>query len=82
MAQIFHRSTNTISKVSIFGAVFFVALSVLADVAHEDEVRRPRHQPIGALATSHPLTGLAPHGVRRAGRIDANEIAALLRHPL
>jgi hypothetical protein len=25
MAQIFHRSTNTISKVSIFGAVFFLA---------------------------------------------------------
>ncbi|HKA27811.1 MAG TPA: cytochrome c3 family protein, partial [Candidatus Binatia bacterium] len=25
MAQIFHRSTNTLSRVSIFGAVFFVA---------------------------------------------------------
>jgi hypothetical protein len=25
MAQIFHRSTNTFSKVSIFGAVFFIA---------------------------------------------------------
>ena len=25
MAQIFHRSTNTISRVSIFGAVFIVA---------------------------------------------------------
>jgi hypothetical protein len=25
MAQIFHRSTNTLSKVSIFGAVFFLA---------------------------------------------------------
>ena len=25
MSQIFHRSTNTISKVSIFGAVFAVA---------------------------------------------------------
>ena len=25
MAQIFHRSTNTLSKVSIFGAVFFMA---------------------------------------------------------
>ncbi len=27
MAQIFHRSTNTISRVSIFGAVFFLAFS-------------------------------------------------------
>jgi hypothetical protein len=26
MAQIFHRSTNTISRVSVFGAVFFIAL--------------------------------------------------------
>ena len=25
MAQIFHRSTNTLSRVSIFGAVFFAA---------------------------------------------------------
>jgi hypothetical protein len=25
MAQIFHRSTNTISRVSVFGAVFFIA---------------------------------------------------------
>jgi len=25
MAQIFHRSTNTLSRVTIFGAVFFVA---------------------------------------------------------
>ena len=26
MAQIFHRSTNTLAKVSIFGAVFFIAV--------------------------------------------------------
>jgi hypothetical protein len=26
MGQIFHRSTNTISRVSVFGAVFFLAL--------------------------------------------------------
>ena len=26
MAQIFHRSTNTVSRVSVFGAVFFIAL--------------------------------------------------------
>ena len=25
MTQVFHRSTNTLSRVSIFGAVFFVA---------------------------------------------------------
>ena len=32
MPQIFHRSTNTISRVSIFGAIFFiVALGGLQD---------------------------------------------------
>src|SRR5581483_615099 len=30
MAQIFHRSTNTISRVSIFGAAFFVAALIAA----------------------------------------------------
>lgn len=30
MAQIFHPSTNTLSKVSIFGAVFFIAVLVWA----------------------------------------------------
>ena len=29
MGQIFHRSTNTLSRVSIFGAVFFLALIVI-----------------------------------------------------
>ena len=27
MAQIFHRSTNTLAKVTLFGAVFFVAVA-------------------------------------------------------
>ncbi len=30
MAQIFHRSTNTISRVSIFGAAFFIAALIAA----------------------------------------------------
>jgi Cytochrome c7 and related cytochrome c len=51
MSQIFHRSTNTFSKVSIFGAVFFIAFlgwlfntvnrsswSTLAGVAREQPV--------------------------------------------
>jgi hypothetical protein len=51
MSQIFHRSTNTFSKVSIFGAVFFIAIlgwlfntvnrsswSTLAGVAREQPV--------------------------------------------
>ena len=33
MAQIFHRSTNTISRVSIFGAVFIVAALAWAGAA-------------------------------------------------
>jgi hypothetical protein len=51
MSQIFHRSTNTISKVSIFGAVFAVAaLLFLFDGINRSpwvtEVRVAREQPI------------------------------------
>ena len=51
MAQIFHRSTNTISKVSIFGAVFAVAgLLGLFDKINRSpwvtEVNVAREQPI------------------------------------
>ena len=51
MPQIFHRSTNTIARVSIFGAVFFIAgLLVLAAAVSRSswvtETGVPREQPI------------------------------------
>jgi Cytochrome c7 and related cytochrome c len=51
MPQVFHRSTNTLSRVSIFGAVFFVGgfLWVLALVNRSDYVTRQhvaRQQPV------------------------------------
>ena len=51
MPQIFHRSTNTIARVSIFGAVFFIAglLVLAAAVARSPWVTQagvPREQPI------------------------------------
>ena len=51
MPQIFHRSANTISRVSIFGAVFFVAalLGIFVEVNRSPwvtEARVPREQPI------------------------------------
>jgi hypothetical protein len=51
MAQIFHPSTNTISRVSIFGAVFFVAGSLyIADLVNRSpyvtQADVPREQPI------------------------------------
>jgi Zn ribbon nucleic-acid-binding protein len=51
MPQIFHRSANTISRVSIFGAVFFVAalLGIFDEVNRSGwvtEARVPREQPI------------------------------------
>jgi hypothetical protein len=33
MPQIFHRSTNTIARVSIFGAFFFIAALLLLATA-------------------------------------------------
>ena len=51
MAQIFHRSTNTIARVSIYGAVILIALLGYAmDVANRSpyvtEVRNARPQPV------------------------------------
>ena len=51
MPQIFHKSTNTISKVSIFGAVFFIAALgwVLDEVNRSPYVTTaldPREQPV------------------------------------
>ena len=51
MAQIFHRSTNTIARVSIFGAIFFVAaLLYLFDQVNRSpwmtDVHVAREQPI------------------------------------
>jgi hypothetical protein len=51
MAQIFHRSTNTISRVSIYGSVVLIAvLGYAADVVNEapyvTEVHNARPQPV------------------------------------
>jgi hypothetical protein len=51
MSQIFHRSANTIARVSIFGAVFFIAglLGLLAEVNRSPwmtTVHTAREQPI------------------------------------
>src|SRR5258706_16192992 len=51
MPQIFHRSTNTLSKVSVFGAVFITAsLGALATALNRSpwstDARVPREQPI------------------------------------
>jgi hypothetical protein len=51
MPQIFHRSTNTIARVSIFGAVFFIGglLALVAAVSRSPWVTQadvPREQPI------------------------------------
>jgi hypothetical protein len=51
MSQIFHRSANTIARVSIFGAVFFIAglLGLLAEVNRSPwmtSARTMRDQPI------------------------------------
>ena len=51
MAQIFHRSTNTISRVSIYGAVILIAvLGYVANVVNETsyvtEVHNARPQPV------------------------------------
>jgi hypothetical protein len=51
MSQIFHRSANTIARVSIFGAVFFIAglLGLFAQVNRSPwvtDVHVAREQPI------------------------------------
>ncbi|RME52241.1 MAG: cytochrome C, partial [Deltaproteobacteria bacterium] len=51
MAQIFHPSTNTFSKVSIFGAVFFLAgllwlFGILIRSPYATQVDVAREQPV------------------------------------
>lgn len=51
MAQIFHRSTNTIARVSIYGAVIIVAVlgyvaSVINGTSYITEVNNARPQPV------------------------------------
>jgi hypothetical protein len=60
--QIFHRSFNTISRLTIFGAVFFVAflgwcLSVVARSSYVTNVGIVRDQPI-PFSHEHHVTGL------------------------
>ena len=51
MAQIFHRSTNTISRVSIYGAVVLIAIlgyaaNVVNQTSYVTEVHNARPQPV------------------------------------
>jgi hypothetical protein len=62
MAQIFHPSFNTISKVSIFGAVFFVGLAawawgVVLRSPYTTQVGVAREQPV-AFSHKHHVGGL------------------------
>jgi hypothetical protein len=62
MAQIFHRSTNTLSKVSIFGALFLVGggLWLTAEVNRSPYVTQAgiaRDQPV-PFSHQHHVTGL------------------------
>src|SRR6266540_2414904 len=62
MAQIFHRSTNTLSRVSIFGAVFIIAalviiISVLIRSPYFTEARVVRDQPV-PFSHKHHVSGI------------------------
>ena len=62
MAQIFHRSTNTLSKLSIFGAVFFIAGiggvgSLLLRSGYYTDKYVPRTQPV-PFSHKHHVGGL------------------------
>jgi hypothetical protein len=65
MAQIFHHSTNTISKVSVFGAIFFAAggLFLLLNVTRSDYMTRvaeSREQPV-PFSHTHHVGGIGIH---------------------
>lgn len=62
MAQIFHRSTNTLSKLSIFGAVFIIAgvgwaATVLVRSSYMTEVGVVRDQPV-PFSHKHHVGGM------------------------
>ncbi|HEV3164548.1 MAG TPA: cytochrome c3 family protein, partial [Isosphaeraceae bacterium] len=62
MAQIFHPSTNTIARVSIFGAVFFVAALlcvtyVVIASPYSTQVHVVREQPV-PFSHEHHVRGL------------------------
>lgn len=62
LGQIFHPSTNTISKVSIFGALFFVAgggwlLSELGRSAYMTDVNVAKQQPV-PFSHKHHVSGI------------------------
>jgi ferredoxin len=62
MAQIFHRSTNTLSRVSIFGAVFLLAglawlLAAVQRSSYMTQVSVAREQPV-PFSHEHHVRGL------------------------
>jgi hypothetical protein len=63
------------------GPVLGVAAAVLTDIAHDDEVRRRRHEAEGPLPGAHALAGRLSHGVGGARRVHAHELEPLIVHP-
>ena len=62
MAQIFHHSTNTFSRITIFGAVFILVFSawVFAELdrsSYETRATRPREQPV-PFSHAHHVGGM------------------------
>lgn len=62
MAQIFHPSTNTISKVSIFGAIFIVSaiiwiIAVISRSPYVSQAQVVREQPV-PFSHKHHVSGL------------------------
>ena len=62
MAQIFHRSTNTLSRLSIFGAVFIIAalvtvVGVFIRSPYATEARVVREQPV-PFSHKHHVAGI------------------------
>ena len=75
MSQIFHPSTNTISRVSIFGAVFILA-AVLLLIA---ELNRSSYNTQAGVAREQPVQFSHKHHVADDG-IDCRYCPLRLRH--
>ena len=81
MAQIFHPSTNTISKVSIFGAVFILAAFLVASAAISRS--RTSHRPTLCVSSQcHSATSIMSVGLASiaAIAIPAVEESRVCRH--
>ena len=81
MAQIFHPSTNTIAKVSIFGAVFIVAAifvvgAVLVRSPYWTDVNVPVAQPV-QFSHEHHVSGLGIQCVYCHSTVERSALAGV-----